>query len=170
MFCKCASESKEPEIITESITDSAMDQPYDEEIPFESMDTIGSIESLVRNTFDKSVTMQEVSSTRSNLDSIPVKYVEFRDSTGIRVRIDFIPVARNPVVQYTWIGNAKEWLWLGKRIYSTTNQRDSFQECFYVKNNQPFAYQKQDLSVSNKDINTYFPLEAIDWLRKIENE
>jgi hypothetical protein len=147
-----------------------MDQSYDQEIAFESMDTIGSIEELVRSTLDNALTMQQVNSTKSRLDSFPVKYVEFRDSSGIRVRIDFIPESRRPLVQYTWIGNANEWIWLGKRIHSVTNHRDSFQECFYIKNNQPFAYKHQDLSVSNQDINAYFPVEALTWLRKIENE
>ena len=147
-----------------------MDQSYEEEIAFGSMDTIGSIETLVQSTLDNSQTMQEVSSVRKNLDSLPIKYVEFRDSLGIRVRVDFIPESRNPMVQYTWIGNAKEWLWLGKRLNSATNHRDSFQECFYIKNQQPFAYKQQDLSVRNQDINEYFPVEAITWLKKIENE
>lgn len=170
LFCQCASQSEKTVSTPELINDSAMDQSYDQEIAFESMDTIGSIEEFVRSTFDNSGTMQEVNSSKSNLDTFPVKYVEFRDSLGIRVRIDFIPESRNPKVQYTWIGNTKEWIWLGKRINSVTNHRDSFQECFYIKNNQPFAYKQQDLSVSNQDINTYFPVEALTWLRKIENE
>ncbi|MBK7428047.1 MAG: hypothetical protein IPI60_14010 [Saprospiraceae bacterium] len=170
LFCQCSSESETTVSPPELSNDSAMDQSYDQEIAFESMDTIGSIEELVRSTLDNSQTMQEVNSTKRNLDSSPVKYVEFRDSLGIRVRIDFIPESRNPIVQYTWIGNANEWLWLGKRINSITNHRDSFQECFYIKHNQPFAFKQQDLSVSNQDINEYFPVEALTWLTKIENE
>lgn len=147
-----------------------MDQSYDEEIAFEAMDTIGSIEEVVRATFDNSQNMQEVISTRTDFDKSPVKYVEYRDKEGIRVRIDLIPESRNPTVQYTWIGNANEWLWLGKRMNSETNHRDSFQESFYIRNKQPFAYKQQDLSVSNQDINEHFPVEAITWLKKIENE
>lgn len=170
LFCQCGNNSVAPVETMEITADSAIEQPYDQEIPFESMENIGSIESLVRRILDQSLIMQEVSSTRSDMDSMPVKFVEFRDSMGIRVRIDFIPDSRTPLVQYTWIGDAKEWLWLGKRLHSVTSHRDSFQECFYIKNNQPFAYKQQDLSVSNKDINTFFPIEALTWLIKIEKE
>lgn len=170
LFCQCNNNAVVPAEGVETTADSAIEKPYDQEIPFESMEYIGNIESRVRSTLDQSPNMQEVSSTRSDMDSMPVKFVEFRDSMGIRVRIDFIPESVTPFVQYTWIGDAKEWLWLGKRSNAATNHRDSFQECFYIKNNQPFAYKQLDLSVSNKDINTFFPVEALTWLKKIEKE